>query len=347
MIRILIAEDSGVVAMLLKAIFEQEPDLEVVGHAKDGREAVTLADELRPDLVTMDIRMPRMDGFEATREIMSNAPIPIVVISSSVDDEELRITFRAIEEGALAVIEKPRGIGHPDFDAIRRDLVQTVRAMAEVKLVRRRRHPVQHPQHAAPAAATPPSNDCRIIGIGASTGGPQALRHLLAGLPANVPIPIVAVQHIGSGFIGGLVEWLQGYSEPTVRLAHHGEPLRAGTVYFAPEDRHLCVEQRNGEFVAVLCDSEPVHGSRPSVDPLFQSLARCCGRGAVGILLSGMGEDGADGLLQMRQAGARTYCQDRESCVVFGMPGAAMARDAVQEALGLDALCHRMALCGS
>ena len=139
MIRILITEDSTVVALLLKAIFEQEADFEVVGHARNGREAVELAARLRPEMITMDIRMPVMDGFEATREIMSTRPVPIVVVSSSVDDEDLRITFRAVEEGALAVIEKPRGINHPDFEQIRRELVTTVRAMAEVKLVRRRR----------------------------------------------------------------------------------------------------------------------------------------------------------------------------------------------------------------
>jgi len=345
-IRILIAEDSGVVAMLLKAIFEQEADFEVVGHAKNGEEAVRLAEELRPDLITMDIRMPKMDGFEATREIMSSSPIPIVVISSSVDDEELRITFRAIEEGALAVIEKPRGIGHPDFEAIRRDLVGTIRGMAEVKLVRRRRHPARHEPRPATAPARPSRGGCRLIAIGASTGGPQALRHIVSALPRELPVPVVAVQHIGGGFLGGLVEWLAGFSGPQVRLARHGETLTPGTIYFAPESRHLCVDSVNGSLVALLRDSEPVHGVRPSVDPLFDSVAESCKGEAIGVLLSGMGEDGAEGLLAMRKAGCRTYVQDRESCVVFGMPGAAMEREAVQEALALDGICERLNACG-
>lgn len=345
MIRILIAEDSGVVAMLLKAIFEQEPDFEVVGHAGDGEAAVQMAAELRPDLITMDIRMPKMDGFQATREIMSSEPIPIVVVSSSVDDEELRITFRAIEEGALAVIEKPRGIGHPDFETIRRDLVGTVRAMAEVKLVRRRRHPAAPGHRPAAASRRPPHGSCRLIAIGASTGGPQALRQIVSALPADLPVPIVAVQHIGSGFLGGLVEWLGGFSGLRVRLAAHGETLEPGTLYFAPENRHLCVDSVNGSLVALLRDTEPVHGIRPAVDPLFMSVAECCNGKAAGVLLSGMGEDGAEGLLRMRKAGCRTYVQERESCVVFGMPGAAMERDAAEEALALDGICERLAAC--
>ena len=345
MIRILIAEDSGVVAMLLKAIFEQETDFQVVGHAKNGEEAVRMARELQPDLVTMDIRMPKMDGFEATREIMSSAPIPIVVISSSVDDEELRITFRAIEEGALAVIEKPRGIGHPDFEAVRQDLVGTVRAMSEVKLVRRRRHPARSEHRPAQSPPRSGRSACRLIAIGASTGGPQALRHIVSALPRDLPVPVVAVQHIGGGFLGGLVEWLGGFSGPQVRLARHGETLEPGVLYFAPEDHHLCVESVNGGLVALLRDTEPVHGIRPSVDPLFASVAETCAGDAIGVLLSGMGEDGAEGLLRMRRAGCRTYVQDRDSCVVYGMPGAAMERDAADEALDLDGICQRLNGC--
>lgn len=351
-IRILIAEDSTVVAMLLKAMFEQEPDLEVVGHARDGREAVAMAAQLQPDLVTMDIRMPVMDGFEATREIMSERPVPIVVISSSVDDEELRITFRAIEEGALAVIEKPRGFGHPDFESIRRDLVNTVRAMAEVKLVRRRRHPtVRPPEHPEPVAAPPAAparpleGGCELVAIGASTGGPQALRQLLAALPRDLPVPVVVVQHIGSGFLSGLVEWLNGFSGPPVRLARHGATLCPGEVLFAPDDCHLKVQRIEHRLIVSLADGPPIHGIRPSVEPLFESVAKACGQRAAGILLSGMGEDGAEGLLAMRKAGARTWVQDEQSCVVFGMPGAAVALGAAEETLDLDAIAARIRGC--
>lgn len=349
MIRILITEDSAVVALLLKAIFEHEADFEVVGHARNGREAVELAAQLQPDLITMDIRMPVMDGFEATREIMSTRPVPIVVVSSSVDDEELRITFRAVEEGALAVIEKPRGFTHPDFEQIRRELVTTVRAMAEVKLVRRRRWaaPAPEPVRGVPEPVTD-GRRCDLIAIGSSTGGPQALRVLLAGLPRDLRVPLAVVQHIGRGFIHGLVDWLNSYSGPHCRVAQHGEELLPGQVYFAPDDRHLQVQRIGPSVVAVLKDAPPVDNIRPSATPLFRSVAACCGGRAAGVVLTGMGADGAEGLLEMRRAGCATLVQDEESSVVYGMPAAACALGAAERVLPLERIApHLCRLAGA
>ncbi len=344
MIRILIAEDSAVVAILLKAIFEQENDFTVVGHARNGREAVAMAAELKPDLITMDIRMPVMDGFEATQEIMSTAPVPIVVVSSSVDDEELRITFRAIDEGALAVIEKPHGIGHPDFESIRRELVTTIRAMAEVKLVRRRRRVM--PGAAVVTDARPRRGQgCELVAIGSSTGGPQALKILLSALPADITVPLVVVQHIGRGFIQGMVDWLNLYSGPRGCVVQNGEVLRPGTVYFAPDDRHLLVERVGSDLVAVLKDAPPVDNIRPSATPLFHSVAESCSGRAVGLVLTGMGSDGAVGLLEMRRRGCPTFVQDEESSVVFGMPRAALANGAADQALPLETLAERVVDC--
>jgi len=331
MIRILITEDSEVVALLLKAIFQREADFEVIGHARNGREAVQMAHDLKPDLVTMDIRMPVMDGFDATRMIMSTNPVPIVVISSSVDDEELRITFRAIEEGALAVLEKPHGVGHPDFETIRRELVDTVRAMAEVKVVRRWNRP------AAPSAAIFETEIGRrhkvyeLVAVGSSTGGPQTLQAILSNLPVGFPLPILVVQHIAKGFIGGLVSWLKGTTLLQVKLAEDTGVLEPGTVYFAPDEHHLRAVRRNGRLVAEVRRGEPVDRHCPSVSELFDSVAACCGERGVGLLLTGMGEDGARGLLQMRQRGAHTVAQDEESCVVFGMPRAAIELGAVEK----------------
>ena len=225
MIRILIADDSGVISTLLKAIFESELDMRVVGIASDGREAARLANELKPDVVTMDIRMPVMDGFEATRLIMSTSPIPIVVISSSVNDEELRITFRAIEEGAVAVLEKPMGLSQPGFEAMRQELVDTVRAMSSVKVIRRRVHAASPRAETVVADLQPPGGEHEIVAIGCSTGGPQALQTLLSALPLALPLPIVIAQHMSPGFIGGLVAWLQGHSLLSIRLAEHQQPL--------------------------------------------------------------------------------------------------------------------------
>ncbi|TAN47181.1 MAG: chemotaxis-specific protein-glutamate methyltransferase CheB [Methylococcaceae bacterium] len=339
MIRILIAEDSNVVALLLKAIFSKEPDMEVVGHACNGREAVEMTRALKPSLVTMDIRMPVLDGFEATREIMSGTVTPIVVISSSVDDEELRTTFRAIEEGALAVIEKPRGVGHPDFEAIRSELVNTVRAMAEVKLVRRlpRRPPVQ-PDAVPVAPDAQEQHRFELVALGCSTGGPQALHALLAGLPAGFPLPIAIVQHISPGFVGGMVTWLSDQCPLIVKLAEDDEPLRAGTVYLAPDGYHLLIKRAGRTLRALLDGGTAVNLFRPSATPFLQSVARICGTKAIAGVLSGMGADGACGLLEVRRAGGHTFVQDPDSCVVAGMPNSAIAMNAVDKIVGLESL---------
>lgn len=335
MTRILIAEDSGVVSLLLKSIFESEPGMQVIGQARNGLEAVRMARELKPDLITMDIRMPVMDGFEATRLIMSSNPVPIVVISSNVDDEELRTTFRAIEEGALAVIEKPVGFGHPDFQAMRRDLVDTVRAMAEVKVFRHRA-PTGPPPVAFAVAPAQRARAPEIVAIGCSTGGPQALNALLGGLPAGFPLPILVVQHMSKGFIGGLAAWLQGNARLSIKLAEDRQKLEPATVYIAPDDRHLLVERGPDGLIARLSDAPLVSGFRPSATPMFNSVARTCTDRGVGVLLTGMGSDGAEGLLAMRRAGARTLVQDEASSVVYGMPSSALALAAVDQVVRLD-----------
>lgn len=336
MLRILIVEDSSVVAMLLKAIFEQESDMRVVGHAKNGREGVQMAMDLKPDVITMDIRMMGMDGFEATRMIMADNPTPIVVVSSSVDDEELRITFRAIEEGALAVMEKPRGFSHPDFEKIRRDLVDTLRAMAGVKLFRGKK--VARPKEVVMSEEVlrPRTNGYELLALGCSTGGPQVLHRILSVLPVNFPVPIVITQHISKGFVGGLVSWLSGNTLLKVKLAVEGEPLKAGVVYFAPDDQHLRIARAGAGLIAVLSQDPPCNGFRPSVSFMFKSIAETCQGRAVAALLTGMGVDGADGLLALRQAGSHTVVQDETSAVVYGMPGAAIAMDAVDEKVDAD-----------
>lgn len=334
--RILIIEDSSVVAMLLKAIFQQQPDMKVVGHARDGREGVQMAHDLKPDVITMDIRMPVMDGFEATRMIMADNPIPIVVISSSVDNEELRITFRAIEEGALAVMEKPRGFTHPDFENIRRDLVDTVRAMAGVRLFRRRRIEIPKEADIYETAIQQRTKAYELLAIGCSTGGPQVLHQIFSLLPIGFPVPIVVTQHISRGFVGGLVAWLAGNTLLNVKLAEQGETLNAGAIYFAPDDQHLLVIRNTSGLAASLSQDAPCNGFRPSASPMFKSAALTCQQRAVGALLTGMGADGADGLLALRRAGSHTLVQDEASAVVYGMPGAAIALDAVDQVVALD-----------
>ncbi|OMH32679.1 chemotaxis-specific protein-glutamate methyltransferase CheB [Motiliproteus sp. MSK22-1] len=342
MIRILITEDSDVVAMLLQAILDNEPDMAVIGRARNGREAVLKVNELKPDLVTMDIRMPELDGLGATRIIMSTSPVPIVVISSCVDDNELQITFRAIEEGALAVLEKPYGLNHPGFEIIRNDIVDTVRAMSEVKVIRRK--PARHTTVALDTCTQvlpvlpPLTGVYELVAIGISTGGPLAIRGLLLSLPLEFPVAILIAQHISKGFLAGLITWLSTNTLLTVKCAEDGETLKAATVYFAPDDYHLLVARNHNGLVAQLCSSAPVNGFRPSATPLLHSVARVCGRKGIGILMTGMGCDGAEGLLELRRNGGHTLVQDAESAVVYGMPGSALALDAVDQIVQLEKL---------
>ncbi len=337
MIRILIVEDTEVVGLMLRSIFGAQRDMEVIGHARNGQQGVEMAKELKPDLITMDIRMPVMDGFEATRRIMADSPTPIVVVSASVKNSELRITFRAIEEGALAVIEKPRRLGPPGFDVMSRELVELVRTMAEVPVVRRGRfahrpvEPIEIPAVARVRGVLP-----EVLAIGCSTGGPQALHAILPRIPASFPVPIAIVQHISPGFLGGLIDWLQKSCQLTLKQARHQEPLAAGTVYFAPDDRHLRIVRKAGRLVAMLDASPAVNKFRPSATPLFESVAHTCRDRAIGVLLTGMGEDGAVGLQAMHRAESHTVAQDEASSVVFGMPKAAIKLDAVDSVVPLQ-----------
>ncbi|MBF0469914.1 MAG: chemotaxis protein CheB [Gammaproteobacteria bacterium] len=343
MINILITDDSDVVAMLLQKMIESQPDMKVIGRARNGHEAVRLTHELKPDMITMDIRMPVMDGFDATRMIMSTVPTPIVVISAGIDDEELRTTFRAIDEGALAVIEKPAGIPNsPEFNRTCRNLVDTLRAMAEVKLIRRR------PQKETPNPKILETKIERkiatydVVGIVCSTGGPTVLSTILSTLPLNYPLPLLVVQHISPGFSHGLADWLRGHTLLGVELAHQGGRLSPGTVYIAPEGRHMGVERREGALFALLRDAPPIEQFRPSGTYLLNSLADCCGPSAIGAVLTGMGRDGADGLARLGERGGHIFVQDEESSTIFGMPSAAISASGTKEIIPLSKISSHL-----
>lgn len=334
MIRILIVEDSQVIAFLLTTIIQNTPDLEVIGRAKTGQEAIEMAEALNPDLITMDIRMPVMDGLTAIQQIMASKPKPIVVISSNVDDE-LQISFKAIDHGALAVLEKPCGFNDPDFESIQTEIVNTIRAMAEVKLVKRRIFS-QQTIHSAPLRP----NHYKLVVIGSSTGGPQALKQILSALPENFPVPIVVVQHISTGFIEGLTNWLNDYTPLRVKTAVVNEPLLKGTVYLAPDNCHCMVNKTVSGYEIYLSRTDTINGFRPSVTALFNSAATMCPKQSIGIILSGMGNDGAEGMQAMFEQQCLTIAQDQASSIVFGMPAAAIALNAVSKTLPLEAIAH-------
>lgn len=342
-ISVLVVEDSAVMRMLLVHVLESDSAIRVTDAVDSGAAALDVIARRPPDVVLMDIHMEGMDGFETARRIMETHAVPIVMCSAVSDPHSVATSFRAYEAGALAVVAKPVSIVHPDFPRQSSELVQSVKLMSEVKVVRR------WPRKAAPAplVAPPPQRACaadariNVIGIGASTGGPPALQTVLSALPADFPAPVLVVQHITAGFLSGLVEWLDDSIALPVRIAQAGTDAEPGHVYLAPDDHHLTLDAAG----RIRLDSEPMsHGVRPSADRLFASLAERLGAQAAGVLLTGMGKDGAAGLRTMRDRGARTIVQDRETSVVFGMPGAALALQAAEQVLPIekigDALCR-------
>lgn len=324
----LIVEDSPVVQELLAHILGADPEIQVIGAARSGEEAIEAAERMKPDVITMDFHMPGMNGLDATRKIMETNPAPIVIVSGSSARNEVAAAFRVMEAGALVLVEKPAGPSHPGFEGAARELVQTVKLMSEVKVVRRwpKRETGIPASPLRPAADLAPiRTEFKVVAIGASTGGPIALKTILSGLPKDFPVPILMVQHIATGFTQGFVEWLAQSSGLAVHLAAHGEYPLPGHVYIAPDGFHMKLGS-SGRIA--LSSDQPENGHRPSVSHLFRSVAAVLGGNAIGVLLTGMGKDGAEELGLMRQKGAVTIAQDQESSIVHGMPGEAISLDA-------------------
>ena len=323
MIRVLVVEDSATMRHHLRGALAADEELVVVGEAVDGAQAVQLCGRLRPDVVTMDMMLPRMSGLVATEHIMADYPTPILVVSSA-DRQELFSTYNALAAGAVDVLEKPRG---DDSDAgWGQRLCAAVRLVSRIKVIthprarldgRGRPAPVAVPPVATPAGL---STGIRLVALGASTGGPGALTELLRALPAGFRAPVLCVQHIAASepFAVAFSDWLADQTGRSVTYAVDGVSIGAltGRVVLAPPDRHLFV--RDG--VVRLDHAPPRHSCRPSVDVLFESVAREFGATSAGVLLTGMGRDGAEGLLRIRAAGGATFAQDEASCVVYGMP---------------------------
>ena len=353
MIRVLVVDDSATARALLVSLLTAEPDISVVGEATTGRDAVDLASRLTPDLITMDIHMPAMDGLEATKQIMIQTPRPIIIVSSAVHSDEVELSLEAMRAGALMVMAKPQGPSSPGFANERRQFVSMVRAMSQVKVVRRHgivspytmNTPIARPAAALPAGkrAAGSTSPIRLVAIGASTGGPAAVRTILADLPSDFPVPILLVQHIAHGFSAGLADWLAHDTPLRVKLAEIGEAASAGTVYIAPDDRHLgCLLDNRGEMRLLLDRSPPVGAFRPSASFLFHSTAESLGDGVLAVILTGMGDDGVSGLRVLKARGGRALAQDEATSVIYGMPREAVRAGVVDATLALTAIARRL-----
>jgi len=340
--RVLVVEDSPVARRLLVELLSRDPDVEVVGEATHGSQAVAEAARLEPDVVTMDVALPEMDGLEATRRIMREHPRPIVVVSAAYG-RDAKLAIRALEAGALAVMPKPQGPGSPNFERRAAELVDCVKAMSEVRVVRRRQG-LRPASIAMTPPAPRPAAPADLVAIAASTGGPAALGAILRAMPAEAPAPILVVQHIAPGFEEGLSRWLDGLSPLRVRVAEDGMPVMPGDVALAPARRHMGI---SADGRVRLSAGPPIDGHRPSASHLFASVASTYAGRALGVVLTGMGSDGVSGLLALRRAGGAVVAQDRDSCTVYGMPGAATAAGAVSRTVGLEHMATAiMAACG-
>ena len=326
---------------ILTTMLSELPDIEVIGHATNGEEAVRMTLRLKPDLLTMDIRMPVMDGLEATRHILRVRPTPIVVVANSVYAADYNIAFNALEIGALTVIEKPHGLASKDYDTVRDQLIDAVRVMAGIKVLSRKETSFTS-SNIGPMTAMLQSlitQPIQVIAIAASTGGPAILKYLFSNLPGDFSIPIVIVQHMLDAFVPGLADWLSSSGHLPVKMAQDRERLTPGKVFLSPGSAHLIA---NPGGVLRVDLSPPYKGYRPSANLLFKSVAETYGKNAVGIILTGMGDDGVEGLQALGRTGAHIIAQGQESSAVFGMPKMAIEGGAVDEILSPASIVSRL-----
>lgn len=336
-IRVLVVDDSALIRKLMTEILDADPGIEVVGTASDPFIARDRIKQLSPDVLTLDVEMPRMDGLTFLSNLMRLRPMPVVMVST-LTVAGAQVTLDALDLGAVDFVAKPQldvARGLAEYAAT---LVAKVKQAAQARVTTRTVPPPPPDDYSGPVGYRTTE---RLIAIGASAGGTEAVREVLARMPADAPATVIA-QHIPAAFSGPFAERLNRHSRMTVVEVRENQPLLAGHAYVSPGGRHLHVVRNGARWHAQLCDEAPVRGHRPSVDVLFESVARHAGANASAALLTGMGDDGARGLLALRKAGARTLVQDRASSVVWGMPGAAVALGAADEVLPLERLAVRL-----
>jgi len=339
-IKVVVVDDSALVRSLLTEIINRQPDMQCVGAASDPLVAREMIRELNPDVITLDIEMPRMDGLEFLSRLMRLRPMPVVMVST-LTEQGAEITLRALEMGAVDFVAKPRIGVTSGLNELSGDIVEKVRIAAKAHVRRLAASPSAQAAAATqsstadmPRAPLPRMSTEKVICIGASTGGTEAIREVLVPMPADAPA-IVITQHMPPGFTTSFATRLDSLCKIRVQEAVHGQRILPGHAYIAPGGRHLRIDRSGSNYVAVVEDTEPVNRHRPSVEVLFRSAARVLGPNAIGIMLTGMGADGAQAMREMKDAGSYNYVQDEASCVVFGMPRMAIQAGAAHEVLAL------------
>lgn len=338
-IRVLLVEDSPIALTILKRILDSSPDIAIVGTARTGLDALELIPTIEPDVICTDFHMPQMNGLEFTSQVMARYPLPILVVSASVQEEDTHRIFQLLEAGAVDILPKPMAGLDAENTLLKQSLINKIKVLSGVRVFKKKRSPSsphqkpRQPDQKAPDVNT--RNKPKIVAVGASTGGPLALQELFTPLPKDFPLPIVCVQHISLGFLQGLIDWLAVDCKLPIQVAPSGERPKPGQIYFPPERQHLEIDQ-HGRFVH--SQAPPIASHRPSVTTTFASVAQFYGRKTVGILLTGMGRDGADGMKAIVDAGGFTIAQDEATSVVFGMPKEAIALGAARQVLPIQAI---------
>lgn len=336
--RVLVVDDSITAREIIISILESDSEIQVIGEARNGKEAIELTRRLKPDLITMDIEMPVLDGLEAIKHIMAYNPTPIVVIAASAFSAGDAFIFKSLEYGALDILEKPTPQEWRDFPKLGMKLIKDIKLLAKVPVITHIIGKRKKKEERLKIEVTK-TELLKIVAVASSTGGPPALLQTLGKLPHDFSAGILVVQHIADGFIEGLADWLNEKSKIVVKLAEDGEKIRPGVVLIAPSDFHMVVKKGN---TIGLNKEPPIKGLRPAADILFYSVAKYYGGKAMGVILTGMGKDGAKGLMAIKEAGGRTIAQDKNSCVIYGMPRTAVESGAADEIVSINLIAEKM-----
>ena len=337
MVTVLIVEDSKVVSEYLEYIYTQDPEIKVIGNVRNGKEAIEFLVKKKPDVITMDIDMPVMDGLEATRRIMAKTPIPIVIVTASRNAREMKTSMEALASGALSIIEKPLGIGHKNEEKRRDKMIAMIKIMSEVKVITRKPQKWAKTKVVHLTGKSAPSikvlSQKKIIAIGVSSGGPEVLKRIFSGISDQFPIPILVVQHIADGFLEGMVDWLNSSTLIPIQVAKDQEVILPGHIYFGPNNYQIGI---HGKKRIKLIKGDGSNNLCPSVKHLFESILIGYREESIALLLTGMGDDGSKELKNLHDAGAATICQDEKSALVFGMPGVAVRMGAADYIMNPD-----------